>query len=48
MELEPDTSNKAAAENGTVLGVDPGVNTLLVASTSTLQTGNEFDHRQGE
>jgi transposase len=42
--VESDTSKQATPENGTVLGVDLGVNTLAVTSTGTFWTGNEFDH----
>ncbi|ERG89571.1 MAG: transposase, partial [halophilic archaeon J07HX5] len=38
----------ASTENGTVLGVDLGVNNLAVASTGTVWTGNEFDHWRQE
>ncbi|MDS0252444.1 RNA-guided endonuclease InsQ/TnpB family protein [Haloarcula argentinensis] len=47
-DVEPGTSEQAATENGTVLGVDLGVNTLAVTSTGTFWTGNEFDHWQRE
>jgi len=43
-EVEFDTSEQATPENGTVLGVDLGVNTLAVTSTGTFWTGDEFDH----
>ena len=44
MEVESNTSEKATPENGTVLGVDLGVNNLAVTSTGTFWTGDEFDH----
>ena len=47
-EVESDTSEKATTENGTVLGVDLGVNNLVVASTGTFWTGDEFDHWRRE
>ncbi|QLG47831.1 RNA-guided endonuclease InsQ/TnpB family protein [Natrinema halophilum] len=47
-EGESDTSEKATPENGTVLGVDLGVNNLAVASTGTFWTGDEFDHWRQE
>jgi transposase len=47
-EVEADTSDQAATENGTVLGVDLGVANLAVASTGTFWTGNEFDHWRRE
>jgi transposase len=37
--VESDTSAQATTENGTVLGVDLGVNNLAVASTGTFWTG---------
>src|SRR6056297_3208342 len=43
-EVESDTSDQATTENGTVLGVDLGVNNLAVTSTGTFWTGDEFDH----
>jgi transposase len=46
--VESDTSKQAATENGTVLGVDLGVNNLAVASTGTFWTGNEFDYWRRE
>jgi len=48
MEEESDTSEQATPENGTVLGVDLGVNILAVTSTGTFWTGNEFDHWRRE
>ncbi len=48
MNEEPDTSAQATTENGTVLGVDLGVNNLAVASTGTFWTGDEFDHWRRE
>ena len=48
MEMESDTSERATTENGTVLGVDLGVNTLAVTSTGTFWTGEEFDHWRRE
>jgi len=47
-EVESDTSEQATPENGTVLGVDLGVNTLAVTSTGTFWTGDEFDHWRRE
>jgi IS605 OrfB family transposase len=47
-EMESDTLEQATAENGTVLGVDLGVNNLAVTSTGTFWTGDEFDHWQRE
>ena len=47
-EVEPDTPEQDTTENGTVLGVDLGVNTLAVISTGTFWTGNEFDHWRRE
>lgn len=47
-DVEPDTPTQAATENGTVLGVDLGVNTLAVTSTGTFWTGDEFDHWKRE
>ncbi len=46
-EVEPDTS-ESAPENGTVLGVDLGVNNLAVTSTGQFWTGSEFDHWRRE
>jgi IS605 OrfB family transposase len=46
-DVEPDTPEEAT-ENGTVLGVDLGVNNLAVASTGTFWTGDEFDHWRRE
>ena len=46
--VAPDTAAQAPPENGTVLGVDLGVNNLAVASTGTLWTGEEFDHWRRE
>ena len=43
-EVESDTPDQATTENGTVLGVDLGVNNLAVTSTGTFWTGDEFDH----
>ncbi|MDB9278205.1 RNA-guided endonuclease InsQ/TnpB family protein, partial [Halorubrum ezzemoulense] len=42
------TAEQTATENGTVLGVDLGVNSLVVASTGTFWTGDEFDHWRRE
>ncbi len=47
-EVESDTPAQATPENGTVLGVDLGVNNLAVASTGTFWTGDEFDHWRRE
>jgi Probable transposase. len=41
-EVESDTPEQATTENGTVLGVDLGVNNLAVTSTGTFWTGDEF------
>jgi len=48
MDVETDTPAEATTENGTVLGVDLGVNNLVVASTGTFWTGDEFDHWRRE
>ena len=47
-EVELDTSEQATTENGTVLGVDLGVNNLAVVSTGSFWTGDEFDHWRRE
>jgi len=47
-DVESDTLEQATPENGTVLGVDLGVNNLAVTSTGTFWTGNEFDHWRRE
>jgi IS605 OrfB family transposase len=47
-EVESDTLEQGTTENGTVLGVDLGVNNLAVASTGTFWTGDEFDHWRRE
>jgi len=47
-DVEPDTPEQATPENGTVLGVDLGVNQLAVTSTGTFWTGNEFNHWRRE
>jgi IS605 OrfB family transposase len=47
-EMESDTPKQAPSENGTVLGVDLGVNQLAVTSTGTFWTGDEFDHWRRE
>ena len=47
-DVEPDTPEQATPENGTVLGVDLGVNQLAVTSTGTFWTGDEFDHWRRE
>ena len=47
-EVEPDRPEESTPENGTVLGVDLGVNNLAVASTGTFWTGDEFDHWRRE
>jgi putative transposase len=47
-EVESDTPEQATTENGTVLGVDLGVNNLAVTSTGTFWTGDEFDHWRRE
>ena len=45
-DVEPDTPEQATTENGTVLGVDRGVNNLAVTSTGTFWTGDEFHRRR--
>ncbi len=47
-DVESDTPEQATTENGTVLGVDLGVNNLAVTSTGTFWTGDEFDHWRRE
>jgi len=47
-DVESDTAEQEPTENGTVLGVDLGVNNLAVASTGTFWTGDEFDHWRSE
>ena len=47
-DVKSDTSEQATPENGTVLGVDLGVNQLAVTSTGTFWTGDEFDHWRRE
>jgi transposase, IS605 OrfB family, central region len=47
-DVEIDTPTQATPENGTVLGVDLGVNNLAVTSTGRVWTGDEFDHRRRE
>ncbi|RQG89494.1 RNA-guided endonuclease InsQ/TnpB family protein [Natrarchaeobius chitinivorans] len=47
-EVETDTSAQETTENGTVLGVDLGVNNLAVTSTGTFWKGDEFDHWRRE
>ncbi|CAI50364.1 IS1341-type transposase ISNph28 [Natronomonas pharaonis DSM 2160] len=47
-DVESNTPEQATPENGTVLGVDLGVNNLAVASTGTFWTGDEFDHWRRE
>ena len=47
-DVEIDTPEQATTENGTVLGVDLGVNNLAVTSTGTFWTGDEFDHWRRE
>ena len=47
-DAEPDTSEQATPENGTVLGVDLGVNNLAVTSTGTFRTSDEFNHWRKE
>ncbi|QSW99586.1 transposase [Haloterrigena alkaliphila] len=47
-DVESDTSEQATTENGTVLGIDLGVNNLAVTSTGTFWTGDEFDHWRRE
>jgi len=46
-DVGPDTPEEAT-ENGTVLGVDLGVNNLAVTSTGSFWTGEEFDHWRRE
>ena len=45
--MQPDAPEEAT-ENGTVLGVDLGVNDLAVTSTGSFWTDEEFDHRRRE
>ena len=47
-DIESDTPKQVATENGTVLGVDLGVNNLAVTSTGTFWTGDEVDHWRQE
>ena len=47
-DVESDTPEQATTENGTVLGVDLGVNNLAVTSTGTFWTGDEFEHWRRE
>jgi putative transposase len=47
-DVESATPKQATIENGTVLGVDLGVNNLAVTSTGTFWTGDEFDHWRRE
>ncbi|MEZ3117788.1 RNA-guided endonuclease InsQ/TnpB family protein [Halobaculum sp. MBLA0147] len=47
-DVEIDTSAQTATENGTVLGVDLGVNQLAVTSTGQFWSGDEFDHWRRE
>jgi len=47
-EVESDTPEQTTPENGTVLGVDLGVNNLAVTSTGMFWTGDEFDHWRRE
>jgi len=47
-DVESDTSVQVTAENGTVLGVDLGVDNLAVTSTGTFWVGDEFDHWRRE
>jgi len=47
-DVEIDTPAQATTENGTVLGVDLGVNQLAVTSTGRFWTGNEFNHWRRE
>jgi transposase, IS605 OrfB family, central region len=46
--VESDTSAQATTENGTVLGVDLGVNQLAVTSTGRFWSGDECDHWRRE
>jgi len=43
-DVEADTLEQATTGNGTVLGVDLGVNKLTVTSTGRFWMGDEFDH----
>jgi putative transposase len=47
-DVESDTPEQATTQNGTVLGVDLGVNNLAVTSTGTFWTGDEFDYWRRE
>jgi putative transposase len=47
-DVESDTSVQVTAENGTVLGVDLGVDNLAVTSTGMFWVGDEFDHWRRE
>ena len=47
-EIEDTAPEQATTENGTVLGVDLGVNNLAVTSTGVFWTGDEFDHWRRE
>ncbi|WP_436931839.1 RNA-guided endonuclease InsQ/TnpB family protein [Halosimplex halobium] len=47
-EVESDTSDQAATENGTVLGVDLGVDNIAVTSTGRFWSGDEFNHWRRE
>jgi len=47
-DVESDTSTQATTENGTVLGVDLGVNQLAVTSTGHFWSGDEFEHWRRE
>ena len=47
-DVETDTPTQAITENGTVLGVDLGVNQLAVTSTGRFWSGDEFDHWRPE
>jgi putative transposase len=47
-DVKSDMLEQDATENGTVLGVDLGMNNLAVASTGTFWTGDEFDHWRQE
>jgi len=47
-DVESNTSDQAATENGTVLGVDLGVDNIAVTSTGRFWTGDEYNHWHSE
>jgi len=47
-DMKSDAPEQATTGNGTVLGVDLGVNNLAVTSTGTFWSGDEFDHWRRE